>query len=102
MDIRIDYITDGPETVICIAGRLYSPAIPELKQACDAIEDPLVIDLSNLLFADEKGIDAIRAIENKGAQIQGASPFVQLLLDNAPERETNGEESKPAKNGFDM
>ena len=84
MDIRIDYITDGPETVVRISGRLASPAIAQLNKTCDPIVDPFVIDLSNLLFADDKGIDAIRTIENKGVQIQGASPFVQLLLDEAP------------------
>ena len=84
MDIRIDYISDGPETIICISGRLAGTAVTQLKKACDPIEDPFVIDLSNLLFADDKGIDAIRAIADVGAQVHGASPFVQLLLDNAP------------------
>jgi anti-anti-sigma regulatory factor len=84
MDIRIDFISEGSETVVRIAGRLSSTAVAPLKKACDPIEDPFVIDLSNLLFADDKGIDAIRAIVDKGAQIHGASPFVQLLLDNAP------------------
>ena len=92
MDIRIDYITDGPETVVRISGRLASPAIAQLNKTCDPIEDPFVIDLSNLLFADENGIDAIRAIVKKGGQIHGASPFVQLLLDNAPGWKTNGDE----------
>ena len=84
MDIRIDSISDGPKTIICISGRLVGTAVTELKKACDPIEDSFVIDLSNLLFADDKGIDAIRAIADKGVQVHGASPFVQLLLDDAP------------------
>jgi hypothetical protein len=55
-----------------------------------------MIDLSNLLFTDEEGINAIRAIADKGAQVHGASPFVQLLLNNAPGWKTGGEESKPS------
>ena len=82
MDIRIDIISETPKPVVCIAGRLSSTAVAQLKKACDPIENPFVIDLSNLLFAEDKGIDAIRAIVDKGAQIHGASPFVQLLLDN--------------------
>jgi anti-anti-sigma regulatory factor len=96
MDIRIDFISDKSETVVRIAGRLSGSAIEQLKKVCDPIEDPFVIDLSNLLFADDKGIDAIRAIADKGAQVQGASPFVQLLLDNAPGWKTGGEELKPS------
>ena len=81
MDIRIDTISNGSETVIRITGRLSNTAVAQLKKACDSIEDPFVMDLSHLLFADDEGIDAIRAIADKGAQIHGASPFVQLLLE---------------------
>jgi hypothetical protein len=84
MDIRIDHISEGSETIIRIAGRLSGTAIEQLKKVCDPIEDPFVIDLSYLLFADDKGIDAIRGMADNGAQVLGASPFVQLLLGNAP------------------
>jgi hypothetical protein len=101
MDIRIDIISDGSETVVRIAGRLAGTAVAEVEEACDPIEDPFVIDLSNLLFADDEGINAIRAMTEEGALVHGASPFVQLLLDNAPESKTGGKESKPLKY-FDM
>jgi anti-anti-sigma regulatory factor len=96
MHIRIDLISDGSETVVRIAGRLSGIAVAQLKQACDPIEGPFVIDLSNLLFADNKGVDAIRAIADKGVHVRGASPFVQLLFDNALRSKTGGEESKPS------
>jgi hypothetical protein len=44
-------------------------------------------------LADDEGINAIRELSEKGAQVQGASPFVQLLLDSAPRWNTGGEES---------
>ena len=84
MNIRIDYIYDGPEIVICISGRLTGIAVEQLNKACGPIEEPFLMDLSDLLFADDKGIDAIRAIADKGVQVHGASPFIQLLLDDAP------------------
>ena len=84
VEIRIDITSEGLETVIRIAGRLSNSAVPQLKKACYPIEDPFVMDLSNLLFADDEGIHAIRALADKGAQIHGASPFVRLLLDAAP------------------
>lgn len=90
MDIRIDLTSGKSETVVRIAGHLSGTAVAQLKKACDPIEDPFVIDLSNLLFADDQGISAIRAIIDKGAQVRGASPFVQLLLDSAPNRMENG------------
>ena len=91
MDFRIDYIPNGLKTIVRIAGRLSNTAVAHLEKACNPLEKPVVIDLSNLLFADDDGINAIRAIAEKGAQVRGASPFVQLLLDNASRREPDGE-----------
>ena len=81
---------------IRIAGRLTGSAVTHLKGACDPIEGLFVIDLSNLLFSDDEGIKAIRAIMDKGPQVRGASPFVQLLLDSASRKKPGGEESKPS------
>jgi len=92
MEIRIDITSEGSETVVCIVGRLSGVAVAQLKKACDPIEGPFVLDLSNLLFADAAGIRAIRALGEKGAEVRKASPFIQLLLDNAPGEETDGEE----------
>jgi hypothetical protein len=91
MNTRIDYTSNGLKTIVHIAGRLSSTAVAHLEKACNPIEKPAVIDLSNLLIADDDGINAIRAIADKGAQVRGASPFVQLLLDNASRREPYGE-----------
>ncbi len=96
MDIRIDFNSNGSETVVRIAGRLTGAAVTQLKKACEPIEGSLVIDLSNLLFADDEGIKAIRAIVDRGTQVQGASPFVQLLLDKTPGWKTDDGESEPA------
>ena len=94
MAIRIDQIFDGSKTVVCVPGRLSSPAAAQLKKTCDPIKTPFVIDLSNLLFADDKGINAIQTIANRGAQIYGASPFIQLLLENASGCKTSGAKLK--------
>jgi hypothetical protein len=96
MDIRIDIISEGSETVVRIAGRLSGTAVAELKKACDPIEGPFVIDLSSLLLVDDEGINAIQALVDRGGQVKGVSPFVQLLLDKAPRGKTGGEESKPS------
>ena len=72
-----------------------STPMAQLKKTCDPIEGSFVLDLSNLLFADNRGIDAIRALIDRGWQVRGASPFVQLLLKNAPGWNTGSEASKP-------
>jgi anti-anti-sigma regulatory factor len=82
MEIRIDITSEGPETVVYVIGRLSGAAVAELRKACDPIEGVFLLDLSNLLLADDSGIDVIRKLCEKGTEVRGASPFIQLLLDN--------------------
>ena len=95
MTIRIDCITEGPETVIRISGRLSSTTVGTLKNTCDPIDSPLILDLSHLLFADGEGIKTLQRMVDKGTRIYGASPFIQLLLDNTPAPESNGKNPGP-------
>ena len=83
MEIRIDITSEGPKTVVHITGRLSGFAVEQLRIASDPIKGAFVLDLTNLMFADAAGIDVIRTIGEKGAKVRGASPFVQLLLDDA-------------------
>ena len=83
MEIRIDITSEGPMTVVNITGRLSGAAVAQLRKACDPIEGGFVLDLSNLLIADDAGIDVIHTFVEEGAEVRGASPFVQLLLDGA-------------------
>ena len=91
MEIRIDITSEGPETIVRVAGRLSGVMVAQFRKACDSIEGAFVVDLSNLLFADDAGIDTISAIVDKGAEVRGASPFIQLLLDNANGQEMDDE-----------
>lgn len=84
MGFRIDHNAQGPGTVLHIAGRLSGRAVVQLERACDPIDKPIVINLKSLVFADDEGIKAIQNLVDHGAQVQGASPFVRLLLDIAP------------------
>jgi hypothetical protein len=89
VEVRIDVTSEGPETVVRIAGHLTCSAVEQLRKICDPVGGALVLDLSSLLFADDEGIDAVQATGEKGAEIRGASPFIQLLLD-----ETSGSRAK--------
>ena len=90
MGIRIDIISEGSQTVVHVAGRLSGAAVARLRKECDPIKGAFVLDLSNVLFADAAGIDVIRTLGGKGVEVRGASPFVQLLLDDAPKEEPDG------------
>ncbi|NOQ68574.1 MAG: hypothetical protein GQ573_00455 [Gammaproteobacteria bacterium] len=91
MTIRIDVKSEGDEVVVCLAGRLSKDDTKQLRDTCDAIKGGFVLDLSNLLFADDAGIDVIRAISEQGAKIRRASQFIQLLINKTQGQQAGGE-----------
>jgi len=80
MEIRIDIVSEGPDVVLHVAGRLTGPAITQLSDVCDSMEGCFVLDLSKLKFADDAGAEAIRTLRERGADIRGASAFIRLLI----------------------
>jgi len=80
MNIRIDKATEGNVVVLHVAGRLAGDAIAQLTYACEPIETHYVLNLSNLMFADDAGAEAIRMLRERGAEIRGASTFIKLLI----------------------
>jgi hypothetical protein len=93
MTIRIDVNTEEAEVVVNVAGRLSGDAPKQLRDTCESINGTFVLDLSKLVFADDAGIDVMRAIGEQGIQIRGASQFIQLLANNLFGQQADGEES---------
>ena len=81
MDIRIDIETKGSVDIVRVSGRLVMSSINQLTAICEPMEGNFVLDLSNLVFVDNEGADAIRVLRGKGADIRGASSFIKLLID---------------------
>jgi hypothetical protein len=93
MAIRIDMKPEGPEVVVCLAGRLSGDdVINQLRDTCEPIKRPFVLDLSKLIFADNAGVEVIRTLREKGVHIRGASTFIQLLIND---EKTSGAENDP-------
>lgn len=67
-------------TVLHVAGRLVGAGVEEMCRACAASRRPLRIDLTGLLQADDLGLALLRSLRDSGAALEGASPFIGLLL----------------------
>ncbi len=80
MEIRIDIESEGPDVVLHVSGRLTGLAITQLSDACEPIEGRFVLELSKLKFADDDGVEAIRTLRERGAEIRGASYFIKMLI----------------------
>ena len=84
MTLRITPAGPGPSATLRVDGRLTSEEVPELRIACARVEGRLVLDLSGLQSADRQGVSVLQALRTKGAELIGASPYLQILLDRAP------------------
>jgi len=80
MGFRIDVESVGIKTRISIAGELLAEGVGELKQAAGANGESLELDLSDLTFADDYGVETLRRLIDDGASVIGASPFIKKLL----------------------
>lgn len=81
MNIRVVRFSEDQRTVLKIDGRLQSVDVPELDQEIRSVAGPLVLDLSELMSADKAGIERLRELQADGAELRGASRYVQMLLD---------------------
>jgi anti-anti-sigma regulatory factor len=80
--LTIRVTTEAGETVttIRIEGTLSSASVPDVRAACGSANPPLRLDLSGLRLADSDGIRALRSLSEAGAELHGASPYINQLL----------------------
>jgi hypothetical protein len=82
MSLRIIRTMDGERTLVKVAVRLQPPFESELDKEIRSIDGPFALDLSELLSADEAGIEKLRLLASSGAELRGASGYVQMLLED--------------------
>ena len=83
MSVRITKQSDGRDTIVRIDGRLRLVNVAELEKVCESFAGRLTLDLSGLRFADADGAAILNQLVSRGALLQGASPYLQLLLARA-------------------
>ena len=66
--------------VVKVAGRLTFAQVPDLLLACGDV-GPLELDLSDLVFVDASGIEAIQRLREFGASFVGTPGYINLKLE---------------------
>lgn len=84
MQLRIVVSLEGLKTVVKVDGRLDAEGVPELEKVTRDKTTVLYLDLSGLRLADSQGVAVLLRLQGAGAVIQGASPYLKLLLEEAP------------------
>jgi ABC-type transporter Mla MlaB component len=84
MPIRVQQTSDDYETVLKIDGRLMSDDIDGLAEVLRSVAGATALDLSDLQSADAAGVRLLRETIALGAEVRGASPYMELLLKTKP------------------
>ena len=80
MTLRITSNEPGLTARLKLDGRLTGEEVPELRRACAVAKGRLVLDLTDLQFADRQGVSVLRELRAQGAQLIGVSHYLGLLL----------------------
>ena len=80
--IRITTTLDGGVKTVKVDGRLLSGETAELVRACQGSLGSLVIDLSDLRFADDEGVRVLKDLRASGAKLRGARLYLSTLLED--------------------
>ncbi len=83
--IAMIHITDTTEldrTIWRVDGRLTADDVSVLDRRCGEVGKPHVLDLTGLQSADSVGSEELRRLASDGVEIRGASPYIQLLIND--------------------
>lgn len=80
MTIRISQASDDRRTVLKVDGRLNAGDVEELTRAFQSAQGMKALDLSELQSADRVGVEILRDLVSMGAEVRGASPYIELLM----------------------
>ena len=78
---RLSSSSSGDGALIRVEGALDAEGAAALRRECRSDGTTVRLDLSELRSADRDGIEALRSLAGEGAELTGASPYVQLLLE---------------------
>lgn len=74
---------DGKTMTLKLEGRIVGQWVKELREACEvclAKGSALILDLSDVSFVDDQGIQALKTMLGDRVQWVGCSSFISTLL----------------------
>jgi ABC-type transporter Mla MlaB component len=80
---KADVVDEASRRVVRLAGRLQREHVAELVNVCEQFPAGVRLDLTDLVSLDAPGREALLAIVERGASLEGASPYVALQLEGA-------------------
>jgi anti-anti-sigma regulatory factor len=85
MVLRIEKVSDGPETVLLLSGRIESEQVQELKSQIDGSTQGILLDLKQVRLIDLDAAHFLAVCETKGIELRNCPPYVrEWILSEKP------------------
>jgi hypothetical protein len=81
LTIRIERRETERGVIVELHGWLREEALADFDAVCASVPSPLLLDIASLTGADEASQSALRLRIHAGARLEGASPYMRLLLE---------------------
>jgi hypothetical protein len=81
MQFKAEVVDDGIRRTLMLAGRLEREQASELVLLYDRTHGADRLDLIDLMSADAAGLDTLRMLRSRGAELIGLTPYLALQLE---------------------
>lgn len=83
MVLKIEKVSDGPNILLKLSGRIESQQVQELKAQIDGSKKKFILDLEHVRLIDLDAVHFLAVCEAKGIELRHCPPYVRewILLE---------------------
>jgi hypothetical protein len=90
MVLKIEKVSDGPNVLLRLSGRIESQQVQELKVQIDGSEKKFVLDLEQVRLVDLDAVHFLAVCETKGIELRHCPPYVREWIRSEKPRISDG------------
>jgi ABC-type transporter Mla MlaB component len=83
--LKVGVIDDSRPRTVALHGRLDTESLAAFAGIAAALSPGAHCDLTELKSADDVGVVVLAQLRDRGVELVGASPYLELLLEHARE-----------------
>jgi anti-anti-sigma regulatory factor len=85
MVLKIEKVSNGPDTILRLSGRMESQQVQELKAQLDGSRHSIALDLEQVRLVDLDAVHFLAVCETKGIELRHCPPYVrEWILSEKP------------------
>jgi anti-anti-sigma regulatory factor len=85
MVLKIEKVSNGPDTILRLSGRIESEQVQELKAQMDGRQHRIALDLEQVRLVDLDAVHFLAVCETKGIELRHCPPYVrEWILSEKP------------------